>query len=58
MLMKFAATVIIQAITFCSSGKMEAETLRDGISYFTVPLLNWTLVGVIKALLRDIMERK
>ena len=56
--MKFAATVIIQAINFCSSGKLEKEILHDGISYFTSPLLNWTLVGVIKALLRDIMERK
>lgn len=33
-------------------------TLNNGVSYFTGPLLNWTLVGVIKALMRDIFEKK
>ena len=36
---------------------MDREVLQNGISYFTGPLLNWTLVGVIKALIRDITYR-
>lgn len=57
-LLKLAASLVLQPSIACADRRMEAETLKNGISYFTGPLLNWTLVGVIKALLRDIFERK
>ena len=56
--MKVAALLIIQACNACAGRRMELETLKNGISYFTGPLLNWTLVGGIKALLRDILEKE
>jgi len=31
--------------------------LKNGISYFTGPLLSWTLVGVIKSLLKEILHK-
>jgi hypothetical protein len=36
---------------------MDADVLNNGVSYFTGPLLNWTLVGVLKALLREIHQK-
>jgi mediator of RNA polymerase II transcription subunit 5 len=33
---------------------MDIEVMNNGISYFLGPLLNWTLLGVAKALLREI----
>jgi uncharacterized membrane protein len=42
-----------QAIKAVSTQKIDSETLLNGVSYFTGPLLNWTLVGVIKALVRE-----
>lgn len=32
---------------------MEREILNNGISYFMGPLLNWTLGGVIRALVAE-----
>ncbi|OCB85645.1 hypothetical protein A7U60_g7295 [Sanghuangporus baumii] len=57
MLMKITATLICQACNACADRRMEGEMLKNGISYFNGPLLNWTLVGGIKALLRDILEK-
>ena len=36
--------------------KIDKDVLLNGVSYFTSPLLNWTLVGVIKSLARDIQK--
>jgi mediator of RNA polymerase II transcription subunit 5 len=33
--------------------KIDLKTLLEGVSFFTGRLLNWTLVGVIKALIRE-----
>lgn len=38
--------------------KLDKDALMNGISYFTGPLLNWTLVGVIKALVKDMQVRQ
>ncbi len=35
---------------------MEKEVLLNGISYFTGPLLNWTLVSVIKFMVKEILQ--
>ena len=32
----------------------DLDTLNNGVSYFVGPLLNWTLVGVIRALVGEI----
>ncbi|KAI5123762.1 hypothetical protein M0805_000352 [Coniferiporia weirii] len=56
-LMKLSASLIMHASNACVDRRLEPEILNNGVSYFTGPLLNWTLVGVIKALLRDILEK-
>jgi len=56
-LLKMSATLFQQAIAFCAERKMDREVLNNGISYFLGPLLNWTLAGVIKALLSEIQHR-
>ena len=38
--------------------KFDKDVLMNGISYFTGPLLNWVLVGVIKHLVRDTLQRQ
>lgn len=49
-----AATQCLDAISACAEGKIDADVLNNGISYFLGPLLNWTLVGIIKAILKEI----
>ncbi|PCH33791.1 hypothetical protein WOLCODRAFT_129982 [Wolfiporia cocos MD-104 SS10] len=56
-LLHIAATLFSHAIMMCDEGKMEKDVLSDGISYFMGPLLNWTLVGVVKSLLSEIQRR-
>ncbi|GJE87594.1 mediator complex subunit Med5-domain-containing protein [Phanerochaete sordida] len=53
-LLRVAATLLIMSINACANEKLDKEALNNGVSYFQGPLLNWTLVGVVKALLRDI----
>ena len=45
-----------QAITLAAAQKMEKEVLLNGVSYFTGPLLNWTLVSVIKFIVKEILQ--
>lgn len=47
----------MHAIQLFVQQKIDADTLKNGVSYFTGPLLNWTLVGVIKSLVRDVQTR-
>ena len=46
-----------QAISLCSIQKIDMDVLNNGVSYFLGPLLNWTLVGVVKTLLREIQQK-
>ncbi|KAF9481359.1 hypothetical protein BDN70DRAFT_876312 [Pholiota conissans] len=58
-LLRIAPLLFAQAIMFTvAHNKMEKETLVNGISYFTGPLLNWTLVNVIRLLVREILQRQ
>lgn len=57
-LLRISATLFSQAIKAVSAQKIDTETLLNGVSYFTGPLLNWTLVGVIKALVRDVQATR
>jgi hypothetical protein len=56
-LCRISAVLVTEAIAYCSVRKMDLEVLNNGVSYFLGPLLNWTLVGVVKALLREIKEK-
>ena len=42
----------------CAEKKMDKEVLSNGISYYLSPLLNWTLAGVVRALLSEIQHQK
>lgn len=53
-LLNMAATLCLDAISGCAQGKIDADVLNNGISYFLGPLLNWTLVGIIKAILKEV----
>ncbi|KAJ4489332.1 mediator complex subunit Med5-domain-containing protein [Lentinula edodes] len=57
-LLRVAASLVLHAIGSTVEGKMNMDTLRNGVMYFTDPLLNWTLVGVIKALLQEIHQKR
>ena len=57
-LLKLSSSLIFRAITASSEHKLEVDVLNNGVSYFTGSLLNWTLVGVIKALLREILQKE
>ncbi|TFK30512.1 hypothetical protein FA15DRAFT_662476 [Coprinopsis marcescibilis] len=54
LLLRISATLFSQAIKAASAHKIDSETLMNGVLYFTKPLLNWTLVGVIKALIDEL----
>lgn len=54
-LLRISATLFSQAIKAASTQKIDKDVLFNGVSYFTGPLLNWTLVGVIKALSQEIL---
>ncbi|KAF7965853.1 hypothetical protein HWV62_41212 [Athelia sp. TMB] len=47
-LLAISPTLVSHAISARMAGKIDADVLNNGVSYFTGPLLNWTLVGVIK----------
>lgn len=57
-LLKLAATLINTAFRLHFDRKIDLEVLNNGISYFTGDLLNWTLVGVIKSLLQEIIQKE
>ncbi|KAG6875320.1 hypothetical protein C0992_004322 [Termitomyces sp. T32_za158] len=57
-LLKISATLFLQAITFHMLQKIDKDTLTNGVSYFMGPLLSWTLVGIIKALVREIIQQR
>ncbi|KAF5377593.1 hypothetical protein D9615_005338 [Tricholomella constricta] len=56
-LLKISPTLFLQAIMMNLVQKIDKDTLNNGVSYFTGPLLNWTLVGIIKALIKDIQQK-
>ncbi|KAG6911908.1 hypothetical protein DXG01_000155 [Tephrocybe rancida] len=57
-LLKISATLLLQAIMLHLKQKIDRDTLNNGVSYFMGPLLSWTLVGIIKALTREIILQK
>lgn len=56
-LLRVAATLLSHSIVQCVERKLDKDTLNMGLSFFSGPLLNWTLVGVVAALLKDIQRK-
>ncbi|KAH7931048.1 hypothetical protein BV22DRAFT_1053726 [Leucogyrophana mollusca] len=56
-LLQISATLFSQAVVARAEGRIDNETVHNGISYFLGPLLNWTLVGVVKGLLVELQQR-
>ncbi|KDQ63670.1 hypothetical protein JAAARDRAFT_189219 [Jaapia argillacea MUCL 33604] len=56
-LLRLAPTLFSHAISSYLDQKIDKDVLFNGVSYFVGPLLNWTLVGVIKALVMEIQHR-
>ncbi|KAK7064160.1 mediator of RNA polymerase II transcription subunit 5 [Favolaschia claudopus] len=50
-LLRVSASLFSHAI---KDANIDEEVLNNGISYFTGPLLRWTLVGVVQALMQEI----
>ncbi|KAI0313725.1 mediator complex subunit Med5-domain-containing protein [Amylostereum chailletii] len=57
-LLALAATLSSNAITACAERRFDMDVLNNGIAYFLSPLLNWTLLGIVQALLRDIRNSR
>ncbi|KAF8168029.1 mediator complex subunit Med5-domain-containing protein [Crassisporium funariophilum] len=56
-LLRISPALFSHAIQATSVHKIDKEILTNGVAYFTGPLLIWTLVGVIKSLVKDIQIR-
>ncbi|THV04872.1 hypothetical protein K435DRAFT_746183 [Dendrothele bispora CBS 962.96] len=57
-LLRIAATLFAHAIRMKIESKIDQETLNNGIMYFTDPLLNWTLIGAVKALIHQVYQKR
>ncbi|TRM66177.1 mediator complex subunit Med5-domain-containing protein [Schizophyllum amplum] len=53
-LLRIAPTLFSNAMQLHMTRELSNEALENGISYFVGPLLSWTLVGVIQAVLREL----
>ncbi|KAF8349998.1 hypothetical protein F5887DRAFT_1059221 [Amanita rubescens] len=56
-LLRISATLFLDALQASSARKIDHEVLNNGVSYFTGPILSWTLVGVIKAIVQEIQRK-
>ncbi|KAF9229359.1 hypothetical protein BS17DRAFT_771335 [Gyrodon lividus] len=56
-LLQISATLFSQACIARQDGRVDNDVLHNGISYFLGPLLNWTLVGVVHAMLFEVQQR-
>ncbi|KAF8585572.1 hypothetical protein K439DRAFT_1409940 [Ramaria rubella] len=53
-LLRLSATLFSEAIAACVAQRIDVDALKNGVSYYLGPLLNWTLVGVVQALLKEL----
>jgi mediator of RNA polymerase II transcription subunit 5 len=53
-LLRICSPLFLQAISAYAEHRIDGDVLNNGVAYFLGPLLNWTLVGVIKVLLQEI----
>ncbi|KIL70756.1 hypothetical protein M378DRAFT_183349 [Amanita muscaria Koide BX008] len=57
-LLRISPTLFIEALRASSLQRIDHEVLSNGVSYFTGPILNWTLVGVVRALIQEIQRKR
>ncbi|EJD55596.1 hypothetical protein AURDEDRAFT_179328 [Auricularia subglabra TFB-10046 SS5] len=53
-LLRIAPTLLSEAVAQAVLKTIDGEALRNGVQFFLGPLLNWTLVGVVKSFVADI----
>ena len=46
--------MFLSAVRGAAERKLDPDVLGNGISYFSRPLLSWTLPGIVLALVREI----
>ncbi|KAL4071001.1 mediator complex subunit Med5-domain-containing protein [Scleroderma citrinum] len=56
-LLHMSPTLFSQACIARQENRIDIDVLHNGISYFLGPLLNWTLIGVVHAMLFEIQQR-
>ncbi|KAH7883678.1 mediator complex subunit Med5-domain-containing protein [Phlebopus sp. FC_14] len=56
-LLQMSPTLFSQACIARQEGRIDNDVLHNGISYFLGRLLNWTLVGVVHAMLFEVQQR-
>ncbi|KAI5898121.1 uncharacterized protein SCHCODRAFT_02663056 [Schizophyllum commune H4-8] len=56
-LLRITPTLFYIAMQMHSTSELTIDALDNGISYFVGPLLNWTLVGVMQTILRELMGK-
>ncbi|KAF9270289.1 hypothetical protein L218DRAFT_952452 [Marasmius fiardii PR-910] len=56
-LLRLSPNLLLHAITMNLEGRIDHDLLNNGVMYFIDPVLNWTLVSVVKALLEEIQRR-
>lgn len=54
LLLRLSTSLIAQALR----SKLESDVLNNGISYFTSPLLCWTLFNVVRGILKEFESTK
>lgn len=57
-LLRIAPRLFIKAIQARTLGIIDGDVLMNGVSYFTGPLLNWSLARVIQTLLLFIQRTR
>ncbi|KZV77474.1 hypothetical protein PENSPDRAFT_620949 [Peniophora sp. CONT] len=57
-LLDLAATLVVTGIQGSMRNNASADSLNNGLAYMLDPLLNWTLLGTVQYLLRDLRISK
>lgn len=57
-LLNLAATLVMSGIQGTIRKTFSADVLNNGLAYMLDPLLNWTLLGTVQHLLRDLRISK
>jgi mediator of RNA polymerase II transcription subunit 5 len=56
-LLRICSALFLQAITLVVEKRIDKDTLNNGLNYFHTPLLSWTLVGPMKALIAEVIRK-
>lgn len=56
-LLQMSAMLFSHACVTRQENRIDSDVFHNGISYFLGPLLNWTLVGVVHAMLFEVQQK-